>query len=69
MKINYISDLHLEMGFPNNFAFGGDILIQASDIVNGKLKGLEILDDIYSRYNHVIMAGHSGRCCWNKNIK
>ncbi len=56
MKINYMSDLHLEMGFPNNFAFGGDILILAGDIVNGKLKGLEILDGICSRYNHVIMV-------------
>ncbi|MCP3899177.1 MAG: phosphoesterase [Desulfobacteraceae bacterium] len=56
MKINYMSDLHLEMGFPSGFQVNGDILILAGDIIDGKLRGLEILETICARFNHVIMV-------------
>ena len=55
--IHYTGDLHLEFNPPLNIFedIGGDILILAGDIIDGKLKGLNILEYIASKYNHVIM--------------
>ena len=57
MIVHIASDLHLEFKPPLNIFedMGGDILILAGDIIDGKLTGLNILNHIASKYNTVIM--------------
>ena len=52
MKINFISDLHLEFGPMEIELGGGDILVLAGDI---DIKGrVDWINDIAGRFNHVI---------------
>lgn len=55
MNIRYMSDLHMEFGFRTEIP-EGDILILAGDIIDGKLNGIEHLDKLCSKFNHVIMV-------------
>ena len=57
--MHYASDIHLEFSPPieafENFT-GGEVLILAGDVTNGKHQGLEVLEVLCSRYNSVIMV-------------
>lgn len=58
MNIQYASDLHLEFNVPPGifYSVSGDILILAGDIIDGKLRGLDVLNLIASKFNHIIMV-------------